>query len=118
MKKALKIIGILLWCAIMIYGIYLSCQDNFMDFGGTITQISESDGYTILTVDAGYNIIEDDEVFPFTYTVIADGRTNVRNYHKEDGDITLSELKIGDKIQGDYKKLSSRDHYAKLIEVI
>ena len=109
MKKALKIIGIILWCIIMVYGIYLSCQDNYKDFGGTITDIRTDSGYTVITFE---------DAFSNSYTVIADGKTKVRNYHKEDGNIALSQLEIGDKIQGDYKKLSSKENYARLIEVL
>ncbi len=109
MKKALKIIGILLCSIIVIYGIYLSCQDNTMDFSGTITQINSDDEYTVLTIDDAFNN---------RYIILANHQTKVRNIHEEDDGITLSELTIGDKIQGNYKKLSSKDNYAKLIEVI
>lgn len=109
MKKALKIIGIVLCSIIMICGIYLSCRDNTKDFSGTITQISNEDGYTVLAIDDAFNN---------RYFVLANLQTKVRREFKEDGDITLSQLEIGDKIQGNYKKLSSKDNYAKLIEVI
>lgn len=109
MKKALKIIGIVLCCIIMICGIYLSCRDNTKDFSGTITQISNEDEYTVLMIDDAFNN---------SYIILANLQTKIRHVYKEDGDITLSELKIGDKIQGDYKKLSSKDNCAKLIEVI
>ena len=109
MKKALKIVGVILICTILIYGIYLSCQDNYKDFGGTITDIRTDSGYTVITFEDAFNN---------SYTVIADSKTKVQNYHKEDGDIALLQLVIGNKIQGDYKRLSSRENYAKLIEVL
>lgn len=109
MKNALKIVGVILICTILIYGIYLSCQDNYKDFGGTITNISTDEGYTVVTFEDAFNN---------SYTVVADGKTKVQNYHKEDGNIALSQLEIGDKIQGDYKKLSSKENYARLIEVL
>lgn len=109
MKKVLKIIGILLYCAIMICGIYLSCQSKTVDFSGRIVQIREEDRYTVLSVDNAFSV---------SYIVVADHRTKVRHLHKEEGEITLEKLKIGDKIQGNYKKWSSKDYYAKLIEVI
>ena len=102
-------VGVILICTILIYGIYLSCQDNYKDFGGTITDIRTDSGYTVITFEDAFNN---------SYTVIADSKTKVQNYHKEDGDIALLQLVIGNKIQGDYKRLSSKENYAKLIEVL
>lgn len=107
MKKALKIIGLILIAVIVIIGIYIYIPPKTLDFRGTVTEIEVLDNKTTFHIE---------QTTGASYIVVADGKTKVSHCHEDDPDISLVEIVVGDKIEGDYRWLSS-DNKAKYITV-
>ena len=106
MKKIIRIIGLCCIVVIIIIGICMAIPSKKLDFRGTVTDIE---------------IIENDTVFHIsttevTYTVTANNKTNVSYCCKDDPDIDLSDIEVGDVIEGNYRRLSN-NNIAKFITV-
>ena len=97
MKKAIQVIGLCCIVIVIAIGIYMAIPPKTLDFRGTVTNIETVDGNTIFYISV-----------PFaSYTVIADHRTDVSYCCADDPDIELSDIKVGDTIEGDYRLLSN-----------
>lgn len=106
MKKSIKIIGLCCVAVIIVIGICMAIPPKTLDFRGTVTEIE---------------IVEKNIVFHIStaetsYTVIANDKTNVSYCCNDDPDIDLSNIKVGDAIEGNYRWLS-RNNMAKFITV-
>lgn len=106
MKKSIKIIGLCCVAVIIVIGICMTIPSKTLDFRGTVTEIE---------------IIENDTVFHISttetsYMVVANNKTNISYCCKDDPDIDLSDIKVGDAIEGNYRWLS-RNNIAKFITV-
>ena len=110
MKKVLKIICVCCVALVIATGIYLSLPSKALDFRGEVTSI-EVTGYGTV-----FHISLSGSSFEVTYNVTADSKTNVRYCHKDDGNITLEEIEVGDVIEGDYRAFS-KEKTAKFITV-
>jgi hypothetical protein len=108
MKKALIIAGAVLCAGILAAGLILYAPSPTVDFRGEVIAIDTDGEYTVFTLKG---------IEPTGYTVAADARTTVRYCHKEDGSPRLSDIEIGDTLQGNYKKLSKKEGYTKRIEI-
>ena len=108
MKKAIKIIGICCVAAVIIVGIYMFIPSKTLDFRGTVTEIETTEHETIFHIA--------DSSIGTSYTVVAENKTDVSPCHKDDPEVDLADIKVGDVIEGDYRWLSN-DHKAKFITV-
>lgn len=99
MKKALKILGIILLVVIVIVGIKFAFSKKTVDFSGFVTDIKEDGDTIVFTVELS-------EISK--YTVKADKKTKV-SYHKSKYNITLDEITIGDNIQGDFRNFTKKE---------
>ena len=77
-----------------------------LDFRGPVTAIESTEDGTVLHI----------AMSGASYTVLANGKTKVAYCCKNDPAIQLSDIKIGDTIEGDYRTLSQKD-VAKFITV-
>jgi hypothetical protein len=110
MKKALKIICVCCVALAVIVGICLSLPSKTLDFRGEVTSIETAGDGTV------FHISLSGSSFEATYNVTADSKTKVRYCHKDDGDISLEEIEVGDVIEGDYRAFS-KEKTAKFITV-
>ena len=106
MKKVFTIIGLFCLVAIIAVGIYMALPSKTIDFRGTVTKIETLDNSTILEI----------AMHDVTYTVTANANTKVAYCHEDDPAINLSDIKVGDTIEGNYCKFS-KDKLAKTITV-
>ena len=106
MKKVFKIIGLCCLVAIIAVGIYMALPSKTIDFRGTVTSIETIDN----------NIIFEIAMYDVTFTVMANDKTKVAYCHEDDPAINLSDIKVGDIIEGNYRKFS-KDNLAKNITV-
>ena len=106
MKKTFKIIGLCCVAVIIIVGIHMTIPSKTLDFHGTVKEIEIIDNNTVIHISTTET----------SYTVVANKKTNVSYCCKEDPDINLSDIKVGDTIQGDYRWLS-KNKVAKFITV-
>ena len=106
MKKTIKIIGICCLAILIGIGVYVTLPSKTLDFRGTITEIETDDNDTIFYISTAET----------TYTVVANNKTKVSYCHKDDPDIYLRDLKVGDNIEGNYRWLS-KNNVAKFITV-
>ena len=106
MKKAIKIIGLCCVAVIIVIGICMTIPPKTLDFRGTVTDIEIVDNNTIIHLSTTET----------SYTVIANDRTKVSYCCEDDPDIDLSDIKIGDTIEGNYRWLS-KSNKAKFITV-
>ena len=106
MNKAIKILGVCFLLIIIITGICISIPPKTLDFRGTVTKIENVDDHTVFYVSST-------EV---SYTVMASNKTNVSYCCDDDPDINLSDIKVGDTIEGNYRLLS-KNNRAKFITV-
>jgi hypothetical protein len=106
MKKAFTIIGLCCLAAIIAVGIYMALPSKTNDFRGTVTKIETIDNNTIFEIT----------MHDVTYTVTANAKTKVAYCHDDDPAIKLSDIKVGDTIEGNYRKFS-KDNLAKNITV-
>lgn len=110
MKKSLKIILICSVALILIIGIYFSIPSKTLDFRGNVTKIETTDGITVFYIS--YTV----DTHEVSYKITADEKTKVSYCHKDDGEITLEDIKVGDLIEGDYRAFS-KEKTAKYITV-
>lgn len=106
MKKTIIIIGLCCLVVIIAVGIYMALPSKTIDFRGTVTKIETVDNNTVFGI-AMHNV---------TYTVTANEKTKVAYCHEDDPAIELSDIKVGDTIEGNYRKFS-KDKLAKNITV-
>lgn len=108
MKKALKIIGFSCVAVIIIIGLCMAIPPKTLDFRGSVTEIEVLDNETVFHIS--------DLSIGTYYIVVADDNTNIKRCHKDDPQISLSEIKIGDTIEGNYRWFA-KDNKAKFITV-
>ena len=106
MKKTIIIIGLCCLAVIIAIGIYMALPPKTIDFRGTVTKIETVDNNTVFEI-AMHDVI---------YTVTANEKTKVAYCHEDDPAIELSDIKVGDIIEGNYRKFS-KDKLAKYITV-
>ena len=106
MKKAITIIGVCCLAVLIGVGIYMALPSKTIDFRGTVTKIETIDNNTFFEI-AMHDVI---------YTVTANEKTKVAYCHEDDPAIELSDIKVGDTIEGNYRKFS-KDKLAKYITV-
>ena len=108
MKKTVKIIGLSILAVIIVFGIYYISSPRTLDFRGTVTKIEDVYDSTVFHIST--------ESIGTSYIVAADSKTKVSHCHKDDPEIDLSGIEIGDTIEGNYRKFSD-DKKAKFITV-
>ena len=113
MKKTVKIIGLCCIAILTIVGICLATPSKTLDFRGTVTDIEATEQATVLYLTLSDTSLSSVET---AYTVTADSKTNVRYCCKDDPATSLSDIKIGDVIQGNYRPFT-KNHVAKFITV-
>ena len=106
MKKVFTIIGLCCLVAIIAVGIYMALPSKTIDFLGTVARIKTIDN----------NIIFEIAMHDVTYSVTANDKTKVAYCHEDDPAINLSDIKVGDTIEENYRKFS-KDNLAKNITV-
>lgn len=106
MKKAIKIIGLYCVAVIIVIGICVAIPSKTLDFRGTVTEIEIVENNTVFHISTTET----------SYTVVANNKTNISYCCKDDPDIDLSDIKVGDAIEGNYRWLS-RNNMAKFITV-
>ncbi len=106
MKKSMKIVGLCCLAILIGIGIYVALPSKTLDFHGTITEIETTDNETVFRISAAET----------SYIVVANNKTKVSYCHKDDPDISLKDLKVGDNIGGNYRWLS-KNNIAKFITV-
>ena len=106
MKKAIKIIGLCCVAIIIIVGVCMAIPSKTLDFRGAVTEIEIVDNDTVFHISATGT----------SYTVVANNKTNVSYCCNDDPDIALSDIKVGDTIEGNYRWLS-KNNMAKFITV-
>ncbi len=106
MKKAIKIIGLCCVAVIIVIGICVAIPSKTLDFRGMVTEIEIVEKNTVFHIS----------IAEASYTVVANDKTNVSYCCKDDPDIDLSDIKIGDAIEGNYRWLS-KNNIAKFITV-
>ena len=97
MKKAIQVIGLCCIVIVIAIGIYMAISPKTLDFRGTVTKIETVDGNTVFYI----------AMAEASYTVTADRKTEVSYCCADDPDIELSDIKVGDTIEGDYRLLSN-----------
>lgn len=106
MKKTIYIIGLCFLVILMIAGIYMAMPSKTLDFRGTVTEIETVDNDTVFHISTTET----------SYIVAANSKTKVTYCCKDDPDIDLADIKVGDTIEGNYRWLS-KDNKAKFITV-
>ena len=110
MKKAFGIIGLCCVALVLIVGIYLSLSSKTIDFRGNVTKIEKTADATVFYISYTFDCNE------VSYKVSADQKTKVSYCHKDDGEIALEDIEVGDLIEGDYRSFS-KEKTAKCITV-
>lgn len=106
MKKVIKITGLCCLAIIIIVGVCVAISPKTLDFRGTVTKIETVDNDTVFYISTTET----------SYTVVANNKTNVSYCCKDDPDIDLPDIKVGDTIEGNYRWLS-KNNMAKFITV-
>ena len=106
MKKTIQITVLCLVAFVIIIGLCIATSAKTVDFRGTITEIEIVDHNTVFHISMA----------EASYTVVANHKTNVSYCCKDDPDIDLSDIKVGDTIEGNYRWLS-KNNTAKFISV-
>ena len=106
MKKAIKIIGLCCVAIIIIIVVCMAIPSKTLDFRGTVTEIETVENNIVFYISATET----------SYTVVANNKTNISYCCKDDPDIDLSDIKVGDSIEGNYRWLS-KNNIAKFITV-
>ena len=106
MKKTIKIIGLCCVAVIIVIGICMAIPSKTLDFRGTVTEIKIVDNDTVIHLSTTDT----------SYTVVANNKTNISYCCKDDPDVALSDIKVGDVIEGNYRWLS-KSNTAKFITV-
>ncbi len=106
MKKTIKIISLCCLAILLIFGIFMTIPSKTVDFRGTVTKIETTDNNTVFNISTT----------EASYIIMANNKTKVTYCCKDDPNIDLSDIKIGDNIEGNYRWLS-KDNIAKFITV-
>ena len=106
MKKAIKIAGIICVVIAVIIAICFAIPEKTLDFRGKVTDVKTDGDITLIYVSS----------FDTTFVVLADNKTKISYCCENDPSIDLSDVKIGDTIEGNYR-LFSKDNIAKFITV-
>ena len=101
MKKALKIIGLCCIVGIIVVGVYINTPSKTLDFSGTVTAIEHSANEVTFYIST--------PSIRSSYMVVADNKTKIKPCHKDDHDIELSDIKVGDTIDGNYRWLTKNN---------
>lgn len=104
MKRTLSIIVV---CFVVALIIVVCITPKTLDFRGTVTDIEHTDDQTI------FYIFLDETT---SYTVVANSKTKVAQYDDK-ADISLTDIAVGDAIQGNYRWMS-KENIAKSITVL
>ena len=100
-------IALFILSVLMVVGSYiLIFPSKTLDFRGTVTAIESTEDGTVLHIT----------IAEASYTVLANNKTKVAYCCKDDPDIRLSDIKIGDSIEGNYRTLQKKN-LAKFITV-
>ena len=108
MKNVIKITGLFCAAIVLVAGFYKAILPKTLDFRGTVTGIeitNEEITFKISTQSAGAS-----------YIVVADNKTKVQYCHENDPEINLSDIKIGDTVEGNYRWFTKK-HKAKFVTV-
>ncbi len=106
MNNTFKFIALCLCAVLIAFAIYILASPKTLDFRGTVTAIEQCEDGTLLrisTADASYNVIAND-------------KTKVSYCCKDDPSIHLSDIRVGDTVEGDYR-IFGKDGLAKFITV-
>ena len=106
MKKVLSVAGVCCLLIIIVVGIYLSIPPKTVDFRGVVYEIENVDGYTTLYLENAVGA---------KYAVKTDIKTTVSYCCDDDPAIELTEISVGDSVDGDYRRFSK--NLAKYITV-
>ena len=106
MSKTIKIMILCLIPFIIIIGICIATPSKTLDFRGVVTEIEIVDNNTFFHIS----------LLEASYTVVANDKTKVSYCCKDDPDIDLSDIKVGDTIEGNYRWLS-KNNMARFITV-
>ena len=104
--KKIQITVLCLVAFLIVVGICIATSSKTLDFRGTITEIEIVDHNTVFHISA----------FEASYTVVANNKTHVSYCCKDDPDIDLFDIKVGDTIEGNYRWLS-KNYMARSITV-
>ena len=108
MKKSVKIIALVFLAIAIIAVIYYISSLKTLDFRGTVIEIEVVDELKVFHIST--------ESIGTSYIVVADSKTKVSHCHKDDPKIDLSDIKVGDTIEGNYRKMFG-EQKAKFITV-
>ena len=97
--KKIQITVLCLVAFLIVIGICIATSSKTLDFRGTITEIEIVDYNTVFHISA----------FEASYTVVANNKTKISYCCKDDPDISLLEIKVGDTIEGNYRWLSKNN---------
>ena len=105
MKKTITVIGLCCIACAIVLSIYF-LQPKTLDFRGTVEKIENTNNDTVIYIsgDSG------------AYTVVANGKTKISYCCKDDPDIELKDIRVGNVIEGNYRTFS-KNHSAKFITV-
>ncbi len=107
MKKAITTISICLIAILLIGGLFYFKPSKTLDFRGTVTKIENNDDtYTFYIEQPSLSV---------KHTVIADNDISIKPCHKNDPPVSITDIKVGDTIEGDYKKWFAKENQAKYI---
>ena len=108
MKKPIKIIALFFLAFAIIAVIYYISFPKTLDFRGTVMEVEVVDELKVFHISI--------ESTSISYIVVADSKTKVSHCHKDDPEIDLNGIKVGDTIEGNYRRQSD-DKKAKFITV-
>ena len=108
MKKAVKIVALAFVAIATVVFVYYFSAHKTLDFRGTVTEIEVVDDSRVFHIST--------ESISTSYIVVADNKTKVSHCHKDDPEIDLSGIAVGDTIEGNYRR-GSNDKKAKFITV-
>ena len=97
MKKTIKLLGLCCLAAIIILSIYF-LQPKTLDFRGTVNKIENTGNDTIIYIS--------DDIG--SYTVVANDKTKISYCHKDDPNIELKDICVGNVIEGNYRPFSKK----------
>lgn len=106
-KNVFKYLLLALLCLVIVFGIQYTTPSKTLDFRGTVCEIDREDDIIVFKISLATET---------TYTVVADKKTKVSHCHKDDPVIYLSDIEIGDTIEGDYRIFTNKK-IAKFITV-
>ena len=109
MKKVITIASICLIAILLIGGLFYFKPSKTLDFRGVVTEIKNNNNT--------YTFYIEQPSLSAKYTVIAEKNISVKPCHKNDPPVSITDIKVGDTIEGDYKKWFAKENQAKYITV-